>query len=241
MIIILFLHLLFGLWFAYRTYTLSSQSLFPEFVIKSCVFIYLVLLLLLSQTDTLWLMAGIHLPIFIFIIMEYTWIQKRKQIFRQQFHSLLDSIIARMKIGHSFRESLKLSIDDLPSSIKEDFMELRDRMIYSQNLNKQTPHHLLSVFQIFQQTDKDPQPISRLRYIQHNLKVEFRFQQKARQALVQIHIQSLVLIVLYIALFIFVIAFFGIQFLSLILLSLFLFSIGTIFTFIMGKNIKWTL
>lgn len=242
MIIILFLHLLFGLWFAYRTYISSSQSLFPDFAIKSCILIYLILLALLSQTTTLWLIIGIHLPIFIFIIAEYTWIRKRKQIFRQKFSSLLEAVITRMKMGHSFRESLKLGIDSIESNpIKEDFKELRDRMIYSQNPGTYTPKDQLFVFKIFQNADRDPQPITHLRYIQHTLKVESKFQQKARQALLQIHIQSIILTLLYIALFIFVILFFGTQFLFLLSLSLFLFSIGTMIVFITGKNIKWTL
>ena len=240
MVIILFFHLLFGLWFAYRTYT--SSSIFSDFVIKSCVFAYLVLLLLLSQTGTLWFIAGIHLPVFIWIIAEYAWIKKRKQSFHQQFCLLLDSIIARMKMGHSFRESLNLSIDSIQSVfIKQNFEELKDRMIYSQSPGKNAPKDVLFAFQTFQTADQDHQPITRLRYIRSALKIESRFQNKVQQALLQIHLQSIILIILYLALFVFVLMFFGLQFLSLVLCSLFLFSLGVCIVFAMGRKIKWTL
>ena len=242
MTIILFLHILFGLWFASRTYLLSSQSFFSSFAIKSSVIAYLVLMIFLSQAGPFWFILGIHLPIFIFIMIEYLWVRKKRGVLRKQFLNLLDSVMARMRLGSSFRDSLKLGIDSMAdSSEKKDFQELKDCMVFSQTLEDPASPDLLFIFQTFKRVDQDSQPITHLRWIQHTLKVEEQFQKRAEQALLSIHAQSTVLIILYIGLLIFILSFFGTSFLPLIFLSLFLFSIGTAGVFIIGRKIKWSL
>ena len=239
---ILFFHLLFGLWFAWRVYLSTERSFFAPFVIKSCIFAYLILLALLSQADTLWFIIGIHLPIFLFIFSEWLWIHKKRAAFQDQFLFLLDTAAARLKMGHGWRESLDLSISALdPSPIRDDFNELKDRVIFSQNLNPTAGAGLRFAFQTFKQADLDSQPGEKLDYIRKALKVEAHFQKKSRQTLLQIHLQSFILIFLYISLFIFCILFYSAKAQGLMFFSAFLFALGALATFTIGRKIKWTL
>ncbi len=240
--VLLFLHLCFGLWFAYRTYALRSQKIFSSFTIKSCIFSYLLLLLWSAQWSVFLLILSIYIPIFLFLVIEYMLIYKRFKLFQNQFIILLDSVIARMKMGLSFRESLELSIEQTENSwIKESLRELQDRVIYAQNINT-LPQSFRQAFSILQKTHQDPhQPLTRLQYVRDNLKTELIFQRKAHQALLQIRIQSMIMSLLYLGVLIFVIVYSGTEFIHLILLSLLLFVLGSIWIFAMGRKIKWTL
>ena len=241
-LIILSLHLLFGLWFAYQTYTHRSQKVFSEFFIKSCIFSYLVIIILSLSLGTLPLIFSIYVPIFVFVTAEYFWIYKRLDYFRKQFLFLLDSTITRMKMGNSFREALHQSIESIDSGwIQDDLRELRDRMIYAQNIKIRQAKEFLFAFKTFKQADQDPQPLTRLHYIREAMKIEDSFSRKSRQALLQIRLQSLIMTILYLALFIVVLWYYQTQFLTLMLFSLCLFVIGSALIFILGRKIRWTL
>jgi len=241
-LIILSLHLLFGLWFAYQTYIHRSQKIFSEFVIKSCIFSYLVIIILTLPLGTLPLVCSIYIPIFIFVTAEYFWSYKRLDYFRKQFLFLLDFTVARMKMGNSFREALNQGIESIdPKWVQDDLKELKDRMIYSQSIKLHQAKEFLFAFKTFKQIDQDPQPLTRLHYIREAMKIEELFRKKSQQALLQIRLQSAIMSILYLGLFIFVIWYHKIQFLTLMLVSLCLFVIGSTLIFILGRNIRWTL
>ena len=242
MALILFLHIFFGLWFAYHTYKFKSKSTLSNSFITSCVFFYLILLLLLAQTNIIGLILGIYLPIFTYVLIEWLWGYRRSLLFHSRFMEMLDSIIARMKMGNSFRSALSLSISNVTLPwLKEIFREIQDRIIFSQQLNSRHSKEVRFVFQTFQQADQDLQPISRLHYVRQALKVEDKFRKHSQKALLQIHLQSFILIGLYTALFLFSFLYYGVQFLSIFLISLFLFVIGALAVFLLGRKIKWTL
>ena len=241
-LIILSLHLLFGLWFAYQTYIHRSQKVFSEFIIKSCVFSYLVIIILTLPLGKLPLIFSIYIPIFIFVTAEYFWSYKRLDYFRKQFLFLMDFTIARMKMGNSFREALNQGIESIDSKwIQDDLKELRDRMIYAQDIKLYQAKEFLFAFKTFKQVDQDLQPLTRLYYIREAMKIEDSFRKKSRQALLQIRLQSIIMSVLYLALFIFVIFYYKTQFLTLMLVSSCLFVIGSVLIFILGRKIRWTL
>ncbi len=241
-LIILSLHLLFGLWFAYQTYIHRSQKVFSEFFIKSCIFSYLVIIILTLPLGTLPLIFSIYIPIFVFMTAEYFWIYKRLDYFRKQFLFLLDSTITRMKMGNSFREALAQGIESIDSGwVQDDLKELRDRIIYAQEIKKHQAKEFLFAFKTFKQADQDPQPLTRLHYIREAMKIEDLFSRKSHQALLQIRLQSLIMTILYLALFIFVLWYYQTQFLTLMLFSLCLFVIGSVLIFILGRKIRWTL
>ena len=240
--IILFLHLCLGLWFAYHIYTLRFQKIFSSFSIKSCVFSYLLILLCSAQSSITIFILGIYVPILLFITAEYILTHKRFKAFQNQFIILLDSVIVRMKMGLSFRESLQLSIDQIENSwIKESLKELQDRVVYAQNIST-LPPGFHSAFYVLKKIHQDHhQPLTQLQYIRNNLKIELLFLKKAHQALLQIRLQSIIMSVLYLGVLVFVIIYTGMEFINLILFSLLLFVLGSIFIFTIGRKIKWTL
>ena len=239
--LILFLHLLFGLWFIYRIYHSNSYHILPQNLIKPCLFSYLILLLAFTQAPAFFMILGIDIPIIIWIATEWLVFYNRKKVFHSQFLLVLDSIIARMKTGYSFREALDLSVESIEQPrIKKDFTELKDRMIFSQELHNSSAEWLLA-FQILKTVDQDLQPISRLQSIRHTLKIEQKFHAKANHVLLPIRTQSFVMIGLYGALLLFNIFYYDTQMLWITALSLFLFLTGTVFIFLAGRKIKWTL
>ena len=242
MVILLFLHLLFGLSCAYQAFSGGFRLILPSFWLKRAVLIYLLLLLILSQAPLLWFIIGIHLPIFICIAAEWIYLRKRNKAFQTDFSLFLDALTARMKMGGGFRTALGMSIDSMePSPVKKDLQEIKDRLVYAQKLPESAEKNLLSAFKILSAADKHPKPLSYLEAVRHSLKIQNLFEQRASSALMQIHIQSTLLVFLYTALLIFVISFFGSKFLPIIFISLLLFSLGLIAVLIMGRQIKWTL
>lgn len=240
--VILSLHLFFGLWFAYQTYIHRLQKPFSEFFIKSCIFSYLVIIIFTLPLGTLPLIFSIYIPIFVFVTAEYFWIHKRLDLFRRQFLFLLDSTIARMKMGNSFRSALNQGIESVDLKwVQDDLKELRDRIIYAQDIKSHQAKEFLFAFKTFKQADHDPQPLTRLHYIREAMKIEDLFIRKSRQALMQIRLQSSIMTILYLILFIFVLWHYGVKFLTLMLFSVFLFVIGSTLIFILGRKIRWTL
>ena len=238
----MFLHSCFGLWFAYKIYRSKDHKVFSSFVVKACIFSYLALLLWATQGGAFYFILSIYVPIILFIGIEYALTYRNWKIFQDQFLILLDSIIARMKMGLGFRESLNLSIEQIDALwIQESLREMQDRMIFAQSI-KSLPQSFHFAFLILEKTHRDPhQPLKRLQYARDNLKTELLFQTKARQALLQIRIQSLVMATLYLATLIFTVSYSGTKFLNLILLSSILFVLGSIWVFSVGRKIKWTL
>ena len=239
---IMFLHSCFGLWFAYKMYVSQDQKIFSSFVIKSCVFSYLALLLCATQWGAFYFILSIYIPILLFISTEYALTYKNLKIFQDQFLILLDSIIARMKMGLGFRESLELSIEQINAPwIQESLKEIQDRMIFAQSIDS-LPQSFRSAFSILEKAHRDSHhPLKRLQYARDNLKIELLFQAKAGQALLQTRVQSLVIGILYLATLIFTVSYTGAKFLNLILLSSFLFILGSVWVFSVGRKIKWTL
>lgn len=242
MIIILFLHLLFGLYFAHHIYQSRTFFSYSEHTIKACVFGYLILLFTCSFFSTPILFFAIYFPLALFLFFEWFDIYKVKKSFKIQIIIVLDAIISRMKLGNSFREACLLSIHSIEKKqLKKDFKEIYDRMIYQQPLAPQVLNEYIFTYNIFLKADQDLQPLSQLHYVRHTLKIETLFQRKSKQALLQIYLQSLILLGMYLPLLVFIIAHYGYKYLYFIFFSLFLFCLGTFFVFIGGQKIKWSL
>ena len=242
LILIIFLHLLFGFWFSYQIYLHRSSSVFSNSTIYLCLFLYFTILLLSSQTNLFGFILGIYLPLFFYIFTECIYFYQRSLIFQNYFLQLVNSIITRIKMGNGFRKAFELSLSTLPSPFPQNiFNEIQNRIIYSQNLPKNTSSHIKFAFKHLKKAEEDPQPLLRLSYLKHSLQVENDFRKKSRKALLQVHIQSFIMTGLFISLFIFTFLFYGTEFLSIALLASFLFLLGTGIVFLVGRRIKWTL
>ena len=240
--VILFFHLCFGLCFAYRTYTLRSQKIFSNISIKSCIFSYLLILLCSTQGGVFIFVLSIYIPILLFITFEYMMVHKRTKVFQHQFIILLDSVIARMKMGISFREALELGIDQIESKwVKDSLRELQDQVIYTKDIGTLSQSFHSAFFILKKAHQETHLRLSQLQYVRNHLKINLLFHKKVHQALLQIRLQSLVMSVLYLGVLIFIILYSGTKFLQLILFSMLLFVLGSLFVFSIGRKIKWTL
>lgn len=240
--IILFLNLLMALRFVHRVYLFREEYLLSPHTIKTCIFIYLLLLVLCSQTSIFYLLLGIYMPILVFILVEQVIISMVRDKFINQIILLLDSIMSRMKIGNSYRESVQSSLELIKEEkLKKDFKDAWNRVIYYQPFKKckWDEHHTLYV--LLNKALKHSQPLTYLHYIKYSWKMSLSFKKQRRAVLSQIYIQSIVLTFLYIALLIFTVAYYGVGQIKLILLSCLLFLTGTCFIFLKNRKIQWTL
>lgn len=239
---ILFLNLLLGLYFCYRTYLLRASYCFTENIIKTCIFIYLIVILTSSQFHIAYALIGIYLPLFLFILVDYLFIYKVRKLFKIHLIKLLNSIIGRIKLGNSFREASRLALNSVEKQrLKDGFSDLWTQIILHQELEDHYIPEYLFAHRVLSKADQSLQPLNYLSYVRYTLKIEMSFRKKILQALTQIYLQSYIMIVLYLFLLGFTLYYYKREHLTLIFFSIFLFSTGTFLVFLGGRRIKWTL
>jgi len=242
LILIVFLHLLFGLWFSYQIYINRSSSIFSNSTIKICFVLYFILLFICSQINLFGFILSIYLPLFAYIFVEWTLLYRQTLVFRSYFLQLVDALISRIKMGNGFRKALSLSISTLPSPYPQNiFKEIQNRILYSQDLPAQSSNDLRFVFKTLKKIEQDLQPLLRLQYLRHALRTEDDFRKKSHKALLQVHLQSFIMLGIFVTLFILTFIYYGTQFLSVALFASFMFLLGTGIVFLIGRKIKWTL
>ena len=166
-----------------------------------------------------------------------------RQQFYHQFECFLNNLIAQIKIGAGFRAGFKTALLILPHSrFQNYFMEILEMILFSKKLRKEFHFSpLQQMIEELKRTDKSAQCLEHLENLRHQVRIQSVFRKKVQSALLQIRIQSLVLLILYSGLFIFVLHRYGLKYIKILLLSLFLFISGLIILFQCGKRIKWTI
>ena len=200
------------------------------------VFYFLTVFLFLQVTYFLILPCLFILGTLLFLKYE-----KEKQFFHQ-LCNLLIPLESGMKSGMSFlnawEKSLKESSEKAQKNkLKEltEVLKFQNQFTYPENKNiERFITELLSI-------KESPQPLKRIYHFRRKIRVEMVFKTKARRALLQIRTQSLILCVFYVGILINTLIVYEQKNLSLILISLILFSVGLIWIFNSGRNIKWSI
>ena len=167
--------------------------------------------------------------------------EKEKQFF-SQLCELLIPLESAMKSGMSFLNAWEKALNEpIPKVQKnklEEFTEIlkfQNRCYYPENKNvERFMTELLSIKQ-------SPQPLKRISHLRRKIRVEMVFKTKVKRALLQIRAQSFILCIFYLGLLTNTVVVYKQKNLSLILFSLILFSIGLIWIFNSGRNIKWSI
>ncbi|MDE0120070.1 MAG: hypothetical protein OXM55_08710 [Bdellovibrionales bacterium] len=100
---------------------------------------------------------------------------------------------------------------------------------------------LQQMIEELKRADSSSQCLDHLKNLRHHIHTRSIFRKKVQSALLQIHIQSFVLLILYSGLFIFIFNKTGLKYIKVLLLSLFLFGTGLMILSQLGKKIKWTI
>lgn len=240
-----FLVLSFGFLFTYRMVEFQinrkplSEALSRK--IAQLQILYFWFLTILSPwTPTLVLLLLLLVPNL--VIFRIDWILNfiLRHQFEQYLLSFFDEIILLMMSGQSFRDSFH----HLTRNSTEYFhIKLRELFVaghYQSPASNFKQRELIPLAELFHFIEKNPhKAIDKLKAFRRQLNWSLSFKRKAKQATVQIRAQALVLSLLYLGLLIFVIRNYGSQARSVIGPSLFLFFLGLLCTFLIGRRKKW--
>ena len=193
--------------------------------------------LLLFKSSLLYI--PLILTFFLQSFLSFIW----RQRFYTQFELFLNALIAQIKIGLGFRSAFKAALSVLSHSpFQNYFMEILEMILFSKKIRKEFHFSpLQQMIEELRKADQSSQCLEHLENLRHQIRVHSIFQKKVQSALLQIRIQSFVLLVLYSGLFIFVLHRYGLKYIKVLLLSFFLFTAGLIVLFQYGKKIKWTI
>lgn len=205
-----------------------------------CNFIYILIAILLRNyffTQSLMIFA---MPIFIYAL-RALWLHQQKSIFQKNIVQILDQIIMCMRSGRSMKEALRMVAHENTGFIQFQIQEIIHFLNYpSQN----TKDHFLLVSEIKKELlsiqNNPSKAVDQIKSMRYKYKIEQDFRRRSRQASLQAQIQSIIMSFLYLSLLFYVIFQHGLaKNLKIILISLFLFSIGAIFSHFIGRNLKW--
>lgn len=210
-------------------------------------FIFNILLLFfisqLSLESLLLQILLVYTPVILTFFLQSFLVFIWKEQFYTQFEFFLNTLIAQVKMGESFRSAFKKAIESLPNiQFKNYFMEILETILFSKGLRGEfcfSP--MQQMIQELKQADQSAQCLGYLENLRHQVRIRSIFRKKVQSALLQIRIQSFVLLILYSGLFLFVLHKYGLKYIKILLLSFFLFLGGFIILLQLGKKVKWTI
>lgn len=172
-------------------------------------------------------------------ILNSTW----KQQFYTHFEFFLNALIAQIKIGLGFRSAFKAALSVLSHTpFQNYFMEILEMILFSKKMRKEFHFSpLQQMIEELRKADQSSQSLEHLENLRHQTQIRSLFQKKVQSVLLQIRIQSFILLTLYSGLFTFVLYKYGLKYIKILLISFFLFTAGLITLFQYGKKIKWTI
>lgn len=185
----------------------------------------------------------IYTPLILTFFLQSLLILLWKERFYIQFEFFLNALIAQVKMGESFRSAFKKAMETLPNiQFKNYFTEILETILFSKALRQEFQFSpLQQMIRELKQADQSAQCLGYLENLRHQVRVRSVFRKKVQSALLQIRLQSFVLLVLYSGLFIFVLHKYGLKYIKILLFSLFLFLCGLISLLQCGKKVKWTI
>lgn len=154
---------------------------------------------------------------------------------------LMDQVILGLQSGQSFRTSLHQSIQQQPSWIRHQLLEIHHSIAMNQTILHSQNKFLRELTAEWSEMDKSQSKlIDHARAFRRQLKIEEDFRRKSGRVTQQMKMQAIIVTILYLALLIYVISQFGwVQNLLLIAVSAVLFSAGLAWIFMMGRKMKW--
>ena len=178
-------------------------------------------------------------PAFFLTLLVFLNRQEEKNLL-SQLSSLLIPLESQMKLGLSFINSWRKSLEGIKSSktknrIRQigDILEFQNQFYYPDREIENLVNDLIIIH-------KSPTPLKRLKHLQRKIKVEQTFRMKSKRVLLQIRLQSGILSLFYFSLLIWTIQAYGNKYGGLILLSFLFFCVGLIWIFKSGRKMKWS-
>lgn len=203
-------------------------------------FLVLVFLLKFNHKITYFILS--ILPIFLLNFVNKFIIKNNERRFRSEFYHYLKGVSLSMRVGHSFRFSLKDSRYLLSEAYRSRVDVIIESVVFTQH--KKLDLHSAFEAEIQREFNKidasTHQSLKRLSLWMEGIEKKSDFRHKSVQVLHQLYIQAGILSLMYFALLFFVYLNYGLfENIKIILASLFLFILGLTLCFKIGKKIKW--
>jgi hypothetical protein len=155
--------------------------------------------------------------------------------------TILDQLLLTVQTGASLRSAIKSHVERERGWRHYELMKAYSQLILVDEAASLSSEVLRDLFEELKWIDQSrTRVLEQLKSLRWHYKVQEDFRRKSVQVAQQTRIQAFVVSCLYVALLAFNIFHFGfLENIKLILASLFLFSIGVVSVFILGRRIKW--
>ncbi|MCY4512812.1 MAG: hypothetical protein OXB86_03910 [Bdellovibrionales bacterium] len=168
--------------------------------------------------------------------------QKRNQrTLLENLYSLLPTLIAQMKLGLGFMDAWNKSLQSLENKANQEFLTKISESLQFQKTYFHSHPEIKYFLSHLMTARQSTQALKQIKNLQQKIQVKQLFLRKARQVLFQLRLQSGVMAVLYGGLVVWNLIHYGLEYISLILLSFLLFFSGLLWIFKTGKTLKWSL
>lgn len=167
---------------------------------------------------------------------------RREQQVVKNFVSILDSVVVKMRVGLSLRESLLATSATQPHSTQFLLQEFVTLLSFDRPINELVSHRELQKnFLELKKIDQQPhRAIERLKSLRRRLQLEEKLRQKSRKALLQARAQATILSILYAALLFYSLWKYGWKSSpTTFAVSLAIFSVGSLWLWQMGRRFRW--
>lgn len=202
--------------------------------------VFALLICLPASRFSLWL--AVFVPLAIAAIALAAHVSRRSRIFQREALSILSLIILKMKSGRSFRHSIAEVASESDRDVRAKLTEIASVVAFSQqNQASQSDAFTRDVIEEFKLIDQQPHAsLRRLSVLREKIRIEDDFRRRSGQVLSRLRAQSLVMCVLYLAVFIFMVSKFGWrENASALSLSVGFFMCGVVWMWLGGRRLKW--
>ena len=236
----------FGIWTTFQTLNELVQQRFLSFKhakeVRSVVLALQIGLLIIvgDSRILLWLVTlgpalALKASVFVSKII-------RTSKFKDEFCHYLDLVILEMRCGRGFRDSLSCANEKVDAFMQQKLAKITEAIRFSgDGTGFREDRFLFDIFEEFKSVDKNPHnSLQRLCAIRYRLRVESEYRRKSGQVVAQLRAQAGILVGLYLATLFFVLMQNSLsEILPMVLISLTLFTTGTLATFLYGRRYKW--
>lgn len=188
----------------------------------------------------IWL--SLYFPIFLLGGAVIIVMRRRASQFREVLCEMLTLVSLKMKSGRSFRHAIGEACAESDVRFRKQLSEIVNAVVFSQQIPLQRRHTFVDeVVSELTRIDQNPHAsIKRLSVFRQKLRIENDFRRKSGQVLARIRAQSIVMTLLYFAIFAFMVCKFGWQENAPALLtSALLFAVGAVWISLGGRSMKW--
>lgn len=205
----------------------------------SAVFLALIFYFFMNRSFLLWSLVFLFCLLVEVVIVAMKSLMERR--LKETALEFIDQCCLSTSVGNSFRSSVQKVFLQRNDWCSMQFKNLAQNLIATDKIIVISPGFLSEFRHELAQIDRSGQKVNeQLKILRRILKIEINFRRKSGQVLRNLHIQSLVLTILYVSFVFFISSQIDLfKYKQLFMFSVTLFVFGLILTFLAGRRLKW--